>query len=76
MGLKLEKRCSVGELQIGKRYAIGNCGKYPLIVSSINYDRGYVLLKYIDDTREGLIYLNTPFYFYEFPLTSLEKELL
>lgn len=82
MELKLEKKCRADELEIGNRYAIGACGRYPFIVTSINYDRGYLLLKYLDGLQEGLIYLYTPsghtpsMYYYEFPLSSLEKELL
>jgi hypothetical protein len=76
MELKLEKKCSANDLEVGKRYAIGQCGRYPFIVSSVNHDRGFVLLKYLDGTHDGLVYLNTPCYYYEFPLSSLEKELL
>lgn len=76
MELKLEKKCRAEELEVGKRYAIGECGRYPFIVTSINYDRGFVLLNYLDDPQDGLVYLNSPGYYYEFPLSSLEKELL
>lgn len=77
MELKLEKKCRADELEIGKRYAIGACGRYPFIVTGINYERGYVLLSYLDDPHDGLVYLDsTHGYYYEFPLSSLEKELL
>ena len=76
MERKLEKRCNVTELEVNKRYAIGNNGRYPFIVASINYDRGFVLLTYTDGSGDGLIYLDSEGYFYEFPLSSLEKELM
>lgn len=76
MERKLGKRCSVTELEVNKRYAIGNNGRYTFIVTGINYDRGFVLLNYTDGSGEGLIYLDSEGYYYEFPLSSLEKELL
>jgi hypothetical protein len=76
MERKLEKRCSVTELEVNKRYAIGINGRYPFIVNSINYDRGFVLLTYTDSSGNGLLYLNSEGYYYEFPLSSLEKELM
>lgn len=75
MEQKLEKKL-VNELEMGKRYSIGANGTYPFIVSSINYDRGFVLLTYYDCYGDGLVYLDYEGYFYEFPLSSLEKELL
>lgn len=76
MELKLEKKCRTDELEIGKRYAIGECGRYPFVVTDINYERGYVLLSYLNDPQDGLVYLDSYGYYYEFPLSSLEKELL
>lgn len=100
MELKLEKKCRTDELEIGKRYAIGECGRYPFVVTDINYERGYVLLSYLNDPQDGfvvtdinyergyvlpsylndpqdgLVYLDSHGYYYEFPLSSLEKELL
>ena len=77
MELKLEKKCRPAELEVGKRYAIGACGRYPFIVTCINYERGFVLLNYLNDPLDGVVYLDNSFvYYYEFPLSSLEKELL
>jgi hypothetical protein len=75
MERKLEKVCKYKkQLKVGERYSLSNLKifDYSFIVTDINeYE---VLVIYSDGMKGRITY--EPFMVYEYPLTSLEKELL
>ena len=75
MEKKLEKICKYRkELKVGERYSLSNLKifDYSFIVTDINE---YEVRVVYSDGMVGLIHYE-PFMVYEYPLTSLEKELL
>jgi hypothetical protein len=77
METKLEKSCKPNELQVGNRYCMSSyhiVPKFIFIVSRIDSD-GCIRICYLDDIH-GLVRIHDDRTFYEFPYSSLEKELL
>lgn len=83
MELKLEKKCRPSELQIGKRYGLVDepSGDHILTVTAIQDN--FVTLLFTDGTYGGVplnVDCSIDFYvfpyFYEFPFSPLEEELI
>ena len=77
METKLEKSCKPTELQIGNRYCMSSyhiVPKFIFTVTAIDFN-GDIRIRYLDDIH-GLVHNYDEITFYEFPYSSLEKELL
>jgi hypothetical protein len=73
---KLEKKCRSHELQLGKRYCLSSLAKFAYTFTVTQVTSEYVRFKYTDGVF-GLLYFTEPeTFFYEFPFTPLEQELL
>lgn len=73
---KLEKRCSTINLNIGERYclcAVPFTPNYIFLVEGRDFDS--LSIRFLDGTA-GFIPLRHNFDVFEFPFSSLEKELL
>jgi hypothetical protein len=74
MGLKLEKICKINEAKIGYRYSFSPNPDFGFIITNRDFMGTHVY--YPDDGSHGLFRLNTEMLIFEFPMSSLEKELL
>lgn len=74
MGLKLEKICKINEAKIGYRYSFSARPEFLFIVTYRDASGTHVY--YPCDGSHGLFRLNTEMLIFEFPMSSLEKELL
>lgn len=73
---RLEKRCEAINLILGERYCISSTNiidEFTFVVTAIDDD--WAVFTYLDGSK-GTMPLQTGFSFYEFPFSSLEKELL
>ena len=76
MAKKLEKLCESDSLIVGKRYSLSSknlIDKYIFIVNNIKND--YIHITYLDGEK-GAMPLKNRCTVFEFPFSSLEKELL
>jgi hypothetical protein len=75
MEIRLGKVCSVIELKLGQRYSVTRSiiPGFTFVVTDINEHR--VTFKY-DDNYIGGTFIDSKDVWYEFPFSSLEKELL
>jgi hypothetical protein len=78
METKLEKICKTEELEVGNRYCMSQTMVIPKFIFEVtSKTKTDVRIRYLDDVH-GLIHINDEICrdFYEFPYSSLEKELL
>lgn len=76
MEQKLEKSCKANELEVGQRYCMSDWMIVPKFVFTVTrIDDDAIRVKYLDDIH-GLIPSQYDITVYEFPYSSLEKELL
>jgi hypothetical protein len=76
MAKKLEKRCEPNNLILGERYSISPTNlinEFVFVVTDI--DDTFATFTYLDGSK-GLMPVDYGFAVYEFPFSSLEKELL
>lgn len=77
MELKLEKKCELKELAEGSRYSTSEYPTFSSILIVKSKFNGYIELAFNDGVRAVLYEaLNMNMFFYEFPFTPLEQELL
>lgn len=73
---KLEKLCKFKDVEVGQRYSLSenNCdGEFVFVVNKI--EDKFVRFTYLDGLK-GVLLKNTIETVFEFPFSSLEKELL
>lgn len=76
MAKKLEKRCKFADVEVGQRYSMSenNCGsEYVFVVTKI--EDMFVSFTYLDGLK-GILPKKAIKAVFEFPFSSLEKELL
>lgn len=76
MEKKLEKLCKFKDVEVGQRYSMSEnnfCSEYVFVVNKI--DNKFVRFTYLDGLK-GILPKNAIEAVFEFPFSSLEKELL
>lgn len=77
MEQKLEKKCKVHDLKLGKRYCLTSLPEFKFILKVIEVHTHYVRFQYFDGTvGMAKIRPDSDFSCYEMPYTPLEQELL
>lgn len=76
MEQKLEKKCRPHELELGKRYCLSFLATFAYTFTVIEVTNKYVRFKYTDGTTGLAYFTEHETFFYEFPFTPLEQELL